>query len=221
MRDTGHGISAEKLNRIFDPFYTTKAIDRGTGLGLSVCLGIIRQHHGEISVKSVPGEGTVFRLLLPLAQTDMESDPTTSMEPARQGSQGPLLETVGELPRLNVLVIDDEEYITSLVQESLRDRFGWRVERVHDGRQAIQRLENVPFDLVITDLRMPGLDGFAIIRWIRDSKPALLPRVLVITGDSGGPSMDQELLDLGVQALRKPFTPHELVAQCQVTLTRS
>ncbi|MDR3671345.1 MAG: ATP-binding protein [Holophaga sp.] len=214
VQDTGHGIPPEKLNRIFDPFYTTKSAERGTGLGLSVCLGIVGQHRGEIAVSSVPGEGTLFTVQLPLAPGAGEADPPpASLEQAL--APEPPVETMDLRPRLDVLVIDDEEYITSLVHELLRNRLGWRVEQVHDGREAIQRLESAPFDLVITDLRMPGLDGFALLGWIRDFRPALLPKVLVITGDSGSLSQDRELRDLGIPALKKPFTSDELVAHCR------
>jgi CheY-like chemotaxis protein len=218
VSDTGQGISPDKINRIFDPFYTTKPVDRGTGLGLSVCLAIVRQHHGEISVKSVPGEGTLFRTLLPLAKANGPQDPSLDFAQALRPERASRLEPTLGLPRMNVLVIDDEEYITSLVQEVLRSRLGWRTERVHDGRQAIQRLDSTQFDLVITDLRMPGMDGFAILGWIKEFRPALLPRVLVITGDSGGATLDQQLLDLGVPAIRKPFTPDDLIDQCLITL---
>ncbi|WP_285570842.1 ATP-binding protein [Geothrix limicola] len=215
ISDTGHGIPADKLSRIFDPFYTTKSEERGTGLGLSVCLGIIRQHRGEISVHSVPGEGSEFRVLLPRAK-GVEALGGSALPPAKRPRVlSPVPTSLPPERRLTVLVIDDEEYITNLVQELLRSRLGWRVERVHDGRQAIQRLEHTPFDLVITDLRMPGLDGFAVLAWIRDFRAALLPKVVVITGDSGSQSLDQELLDIGVPALRKPFTPDELIAQCR------
>lgn len=213
VSDTGHGISQDKLNRIFDPFYTTKTAERGTGLGLSVCLGIIRQHRGEISVNSIPGEPTVFRVLLPVDLDSGQGLPSLPRLPSRSREGALTLQSA--TPRLDVLVIDDEEYITSLVQELLRSSMGWRVERAHEGRQGIQRLESASFDLVITDLRMPGLDGFAILSWIRDFKPDLLPKVLVITGDSGSQSLDQELIGLGVPSLRKPFTPEELVASCR------
>jgi len=219
--DTGSGISPDKLNRIFDPFYTTKSVDRGTGLGLSVCLGIVRQHHGEISVQSVPGEGTQFRVLLPLAHAEEGGAEDRLLLPAQAQGLDPLRLPMPGLPCMRVLVIDDEEYITSLVQELLRIRLGWKVERVHDGQRAIQHLERTRFDLVITDLRMPGVDGFAILGWIKDFQPALLSRVLVITGDSGGATLDQQLIDLGVPALRKPFTPEELIAQCRTTLMAS
>jgi len=213
VADTGHGIPPEKLGRIFDPFYSTKSAERGTGLGLSVCLGIVGQHRGEISVNSVPGEGTVFKVLLPLArggEAEAAAPPVLAREPALAvAARFPELP-----PQLEVLVIDDEKYITSLIHELLRSRLGWRVEQVHDGREAIQRLERGRFDLVITDLRMPGLDGFAILGWIRDFRPELLAKVLVVTGDSGGLSQDRELRSLGIPALKKPFNSEDLVAQC-------
>ena len=204
VKDTGHGIPPDRINRIFDPFFTTKTPERGTGLGLSVCLSIIQQHRGEITVNSVQGEGTEFLITLPLAPERARHDqgPAPLLPPRPQGR------------RLDVLVIDDEEYITSLVQELLRSLMGWRVECARDGREAIQRMEEGHFDLVITDLRMPGLDGFAVLNWIRDYRPALFPNVLVITGDTGGPAMDRDLKALNVPALRKPFTPQELVDQC-------
>jgi len=221
VRDTGHGIPPDKLTRIFDPFYTTKSAERGTGLGLSVCLGIIRQHKGEISVTSVPGEGTAFQIQLPLAQATSPALATPEVEVGTVPvvAAGPMLSAQLPAPRrLDVLVIDDEEYITSLVQELLRSTFGWKVERAHNGRLGIQRLEQAAFDLIITDLRMPGLDGFALLGWIRDYRPALLPRVLVITGDSGSQSLEEELLHFAVPALRKPFTPEELLQRCQSLL---
>ena len=218
VKDTGYGISPDKLNRIFDPFYTTKSADRGTGLGLSVCLGILRQHGGEISVKSVPGEGSLFRVLLPLAQPEAlaEEPAVSSGSPACPPTD--LVSGHEQGPRREVLVIDDEEYITNLVQELLRTHLGWRIEAVHDGQQAIQRLEQGSFDLVITDLRMPGLDGFAVLNWIQDFRPALMNSVLVITGDSGSQSMDEELLRFSVPTLQKPFTPLALVDACRKVL---
>lgn len=163
------------------------------------------------------GEGSVFRVLLPLASADSASAPaidgTDSLGIER--AAGPLREQV---QLLDVLVIDDEELVTNLVQELLRTRLAWQVEPVHDGHQGIQRLEQGPFDLVITDLHMPGLDGFAVLGWIREFRPALLPKVLVITGDSGSQSMDLELLSMGIPVLPKPFTPDELIEACQKVL---
>jgi two-component system NtrC family sensor kinase len=221
VRDTGHGIPPEKLRRIFDPFFTTKSVDRGTGLGLSVCLGIVQQHQGEITVTSLPGEGTNFEVTLPLAPVqDAHSSGVQITQPLRPLPTSTQHQEVATAT-LEVLVIDDEDYVTNVVHELLRGRLGWRVERVHDGRLAIERMERTCFDLVITDLRMPGLDGFALLGWIRDHQPALLAKVLVMTGDGGSRAMEQELLGLGVPVLRKPFTPDELVSQCQGLLAVS
>ncbi len=214
VRDTGHGIPADKLRRIFDPFFTTKPVDRGTGLGLSVCLGIVQQHQGEITVSSTLGVGTVFELSLPLVQGLAEPRPhLEALRPRTLPEPTPSHQNL--VDGMDVLVIDDEDYITHLVHEMLGGRLGWRVERIHEGREAIARLEQASFDLVITDLRMPGLDGFAILGWIRDFRPALLSKVLVITGDGGSKTMEDELVGMGVPVLRKPFTPDELVTHCR------
>ena len=215
VEDTGHGIAPDRLNRIFDPFFTTKAAERGTGLGLSVCLGIIRQHGGEITVGSNPGQGTVFRVVLPLLPAT-QPEPAVAERPSSHEErmwQSHPKEIASHAIR-NVLVVDDEEYITNLVQELLRHRLGWRVESLHDVRQAIKRLEQQEFDLLITDLRMPNLDGFTLISWVRDSCPSMKNKVLVITGDSGSHSSDHELQSLGVPTLMKPFTPDQLVSHC-------
>jgi signal transduction histidine kinase len=210
VKDTGHGIPPDMISRIFDPFYSTKAPEKGTGLGLSVCLGIIRQHGGEISVNSVPGEGTEFVVQLPRAPKHAK----VLGAPTRPWPEAPLPVPGAQSRRLEVLIVDDEDYITSLVQELLRSLMGWQVERAHDGQEAIQRMESTPFDLVITDLRMPGVDGYALLNWIRAYRPEMYPKVLVITGDTGSQAMEQELQSLGVPALRKPFTPQALLDQC-------
>jgi len=214
VEDTGHGIAPDKLNRVFDPFFTTKSAERGTGLGLSVCLGIVGQHQGEMSVTSAPGEGTRFRILLPLKPAGL---PAAGPAPARSRPPDPGAGAAGPepVPGQRVLVIDDEEYITMLVDELLRGRLGWRIEQVHGGREAVQRLEAGAYDLVITDLRMPGLDGFAVLGWIREFRPELLARVLVLTGDAGTLAQDAELGGLGLPVLSKPFNPEDLLAWCR------
>jgi two-component system NtrC family sensor kinase len=204
VSDSGHGIPNEIVNRVFDPFFTTKAADRGTGLGLSVCLGIIKQHRGEIQVESRKGHGSTFRVLLPITQLTVIEAPQfqDSLQPPR-GDR-----------RREILVVDDESYITSLVQECLRGQLGWRVDRVHAAREALYRLESSEYDLVITDLRMPDLDGFSILQWMRDFRPSLLSHTLVLTGDAGGKDLESTLEAFGTPVLRKPFSPESLVRSC-------
>ena len=217
VSDTGHGIKPEHLSRIFDPFFTTKAPDRGTGLGLSVCLGIVRQHHGEILVRSMPGQGSVFQVLLPLAPAGAKpaSTPLVATPQTASASSAALPATQR---RWEIMVVDDEEFITGLVQETLRSRMDCRVERVHQGRHAIARLAKSRFDLVISDVRMPEIDGFALLQWIRDTQPSLAERVLFITGGMGSADLEREASTLGVPVLEKPLTPDALVEHCRQLL---
>lgn len=214
VTDTGEGIPPDVITRIFDPFYTTKALDKGTGLGLSVCLGIVKHHKGSIRVDSMPKKGTTFLVNLPLAsaQTTRVPEhapvvPATETRRARSGRP------------LNVLVVDDEESITALVHDSLSTSAGWRVIRAHSGQEALQNLQEEGVDLLITDLRMPSLDGFGILKWVHRERPALYFRTLVITGDAGGPVMDDELADLNLPLLCKPFSPSELQRVCDSLCT--
>jgi two-component system NtrC family sensor kinase len=209
IQDRGTGIPPDQLTRIFDPFFTTKAQDRGTGLGLSVCLGIVKQHHGEIQVESTLGVGSTFLVSLPLNQDLLPEDGEVV---PRRGDGALDVRALGK--RLEVLVIDDEEFITGMVQETLRSQLGWRVTRAHGGREALERLEKGNIDLVITDLRMPGVDGFQLLDWIRKLQPDLFRRTLVITGDAGTKQQNQDLQDLGIPVLGKPFSALDLLDSC-------
>ena len=217
VSDTGHGIKSEHLSRIFDPFFTTKAPDRGTGLGLSVCLGIVRQHHGELLVRSVPGQGSEFQVLLPQAPVGVQQAPPAMMAVPTTTTASSVT-SLGVQERWEIMVVDDEEFITGLVQETLRRRMNCRVERVHHGRHAINRLAQSRFDLVISDVRMPEIDGFALLQWIRDTQPSLAHRTLFITGDMGSADLETEAFTLGVPVLEKPFTADALVEHCQQLL---
>jgi|GEM_PF-341537 len=207
VTDSGHGISPEHLSRIFDPFFTTKPTDRGTGLGLSVCHSIIQQHCGEITVQTEVNKGTTFTVTLPNSNEeklgDLDSDPMlVSASPPSNHE---------EINRAKVLIVDDDPYMTSLLQEALRIKVKCRVEVATDGHEAIKFLKESLFDLVISDVRMPGLDGFGLYDWINENLPSLRNRFLFITGDAGSADLDQKLSSLGVPVLRKPFNLAEFI----------
>jgi CheY-like chemotaxis protein len=219
MADTGHGIRAEHLNRVFDPFFTTKGPKRGTGLGLSVCLSIIRQHGGDIGVDSAVGAGTSFRITLPASDLPVAAVPDLGIIQLDASQLAGHQEVDGT--RLQALVVDDESYITGLVQEALRVRMGLMVQRVSSSRDAVEHLAAGRYDLVISDIRMPEYDGFELYSWISKYCPELQERFLFITGDAGSAEMDARLEKVGAPVLRKPFSIEELLAHCQRILEPS
>jgi two-component system NtrC family sensor kinase len=210
LADSGHGIRQEHLNRVFDPFFTTKGPDRGTGLGLSVCYSIVRQHGGNIQFESVAGLGTRFRITLPASEL-----PIRALEAEIIPLNGQQFHAVQMDRRLRALVVDDESYITGLVQEALRLRMGLIVQRVSTSRDALGHLSDGHYDLVISDIRMPGFDGFELYAWICSHCPELREKFLFITGDAGGAELDARLEALGTPVLQKPFSIEDLLMHCR------
>jgi two-component system NtrC family sensor kinase len=217
LTDSGHGIRQENLTRIFDPFFTTKGPKRGTGLGLSVCFSIVRQHGGDIQVESTEGAGTTFRITLPASEL-----PVAPPEPGViRIEDWQLNPACLDGPRLRALVVDDESYITGLVQEALRVRMGLDVQRVSTSRDALDLLAGGAFDLVISDIRMPGFDGLELYAWICKHCPDLRDKFLFITGDAGSAELDGRLEAMRTPVLRKPFSIEELLVHCRRILEKT
>jgi PAS domain S-box-containing protein len=198
VSDTGTGIAPENLEKIFDPFFTTKAIGEGTGLGLSTVLGIVRSHGGFVRVQSTIGQGTCFRVYLPITETPEVAVATDAAIPPPQGR--------GEL----VLVVDDEADVRHMTRRMLETN-GYRVVEAQDGFEGMVMLENLrqPVQIVLTDLLMPRMDGLAFIRTVR-RKNTRLP--ILIAG--GLPPTSDALGELGLSAqsfLAKPFTSAALL----------
>ncbi len=195
ISDTGCGIPAELLSKIFDPFFTTKEVNKGTGLGLSVVLGLVRQHGGEISVESTPGKGSVFHVLLPLAD---------SVPRAAGPAAGPSKGGAGR-----ILAVDDEEQVAHMLEYMLR-YLGYSATVMTDSRKALELFSADPdaFDLVISDLTMPYLTGEALVRKLREIR-ASIP-VILTTGFSGRIN-EESCKSLNIQGLfMKPFVLTEL-----------
>ncbi len=212
--DQGHGIPAELRSRVFDPFFTTKAPKEGTGLGLSICQGIVKQHQGEIVLERSTTQGTVFRLSLPLHLGKPAPGPAF---PFLLPSRNPVAGT-SKAARIRALVVDDEEYITCVVQEALLEAMNAEVTQVASAERAIEQLQRESFDLLISDLRMPGLGGFGLHAWVRAHQPKLIERMVFITGDAGSNELNDQLETLGVAVLRKPFRLRELTEVCEKLL---
>ena len=209
VQDSGSGIPEENLSRIFDPFFTTKGVQQGTGLGLSVCFSIVQQHGGTIEVENTGPEGTTFALWLPLAA---EAPPAASEAPA-----GALMLPVDG--QSLVLVVDDEPFITSLVHEALRAQLRCRVVRAGSAEEALEFLACMTFQLVISDVRLPGRNGLSLFEECRQRWPEMAGRFFFITGDPGSRELHASLERTGCPVLRKPFGIDALVTQTAALLT--
>jgi PAS domain S-box-containing protein len=197
VRDTGPGITKELQTRIFEPFFTTKPPGVGTGLGLSLCQGIVETHGGRIRVVAKEGPGAVFRVELPVA---------TAVE--RPGIQ-PSVVVAATIRGKRVLVVDDEPGIAGVLAEVLQ-LDGHTVAMVAHGGAALERLREQTYDLILSDIRMPELDGPGLYWEIERSYPTLLSRIVFLTGDTLSPGTREFLEQTGVPCLSKPFSLMEV-----------
>ena len=169
MRDTGEGIDPKIMDRIFEPYYTSKEIGKGTGMGLSVVHGIVKRHGGGIRVESEPGKGTVFVVYFP-ALEEMAEEKKEPVEEIKGGSE-------------SILFVDDEASIVYLNRQRL-ERLGYRVKSTTKPLEALEwfRAEPDRFDLIITDMTMPKMTGDRLTREILKIRPEI--PVIICTGYS-------------------------------------
>ena len=204
IADTGPGIAPGNLNRIFDPFYTTKEVGQGTGLGLSICYGIIQEHRGRIWAESREGEGTTFHVQIPVQE---EGVPAREPLPVPAGAvEEPLAETAGPA---KILLVDDEASILDILCDVLR-LDGHQIETALNGRLALRKLQQQPFDVVISDLRMPGMSGQELFEQMKETNAALSGRIIFTTGDTASQDTQGFLQRSGSPCLQKPFDLNEV-----------
>jgi len=196
VADTGPGIPLDIQEKIFDPFFTTKPEGTGTGLGLSICYGIVHDHGGRISVHSVPGHGAMFAVdLMRDARTRHRITPAPMpVPPAARVADG----------KLSVLLVDDEEGLRRAVLTFLK-RKGMHAIAVEDGGDALRVLRRERFDVIVSDVRMPGMSGGEFLERLRREHPAMLNRLIFTTGDTFAADTSALLRDAGVPSLVKPY----------------
>lgn len=204
VADNGPGIRPEVMRRMFEPFFTTKGPGVGTGLGMSVCRSIVLAHDGTITAGAAPEGGALIRIELPIL--------TAGAAEERRAEPAP---TAGA----TILVIDDEPQIAAVLERMLK-RMGHSVETAQDGAAALVRLAERPFDVVISDIRMPGLDGPTLYRRIRAEHPRLARRTVFITGDTLSGPAAAFLAESGVPCVEKPFRPPQIRAAIEQLLGR-
>jgi CheY-like chemotaxis protein len=194
VSDTGCGIPPENLARIFDPFFTTKAPGVGTGLGLSIVHGIVAAMQGEISVESTVGQGSTFRVVLPVAPPEPGDEPREGAGAARAPS----------CPRARILVVDDEPLVGTVLERTLGDEH--TLVTCGGAREALDRLaRGETFDLIFSDLLMPGLTGMDLHAALVRDHPALARRVIFLTGGACTEAAREFLAQPGMECVEKPF----------------
>ena len=201
FEDDGPGIPEERLGKIFDPFFTTKEVGKGTGLGLSLSYGIVREHGGSISAggRADGRPGSTFRVELPVWEEEQRQEKARSLPVA--------VATSGK----RILVVDDEETVLELLSDLLSSR-GHVVEVAGDGRVALDTIREStdPFDLIISDLRMPKMDGRALYEAVSEIAPDLARRMIFATGDTVIDDLRDFFEEKGNAFISKPFALDEL-----------
>lgn len=205
ITDTGSGISAKNLDKIFTPFFTTKDVGKGTGLGLSISYNIIQNFGGQLLVQSEEGVGTTFTVQLPVAESPRTSTHSVSLEKERT------------LVRGRILIIDDEVEIRNIISECLNH---CEVIEADSGLSAQQRLQtDRNFDAIICDIMMPKMSGMDLYVWILKEAPELASKFVFITGGAFTDSVRNFLLSIGDRKLEKPFTRDTLLKSVEKTMS--
>ncbi|MBN2201582.1 response regulator [bacterium] len=200
VTDTGMGMDAETVQRIFEPFFSTKGPGKGTGLGLSVVYGIVQQHGGWINVYSEPGQGTTFKVYLP-GHSEREEIRRTEKETSATAVQG-----MDE----RILLVEDEKNVREFVSKALR-QCGYRLGVADCAEQAMElfRAESGRFDMVFSDVVLPGMNGIDLVETLRKEKPDL--RILLSSGYTDHKSQWPRIQEQGWRFLQKPYTLTELL----------
>ncbi|MCL4475660.1 MAG: MEKHLA domain-containing protein [Nitrospirae bacterium] len=205
ITDSGIGMDEETRKRIFEPFFTTKEMGRGTGLGLAMVYGIVKQHDGYINVYSEPGKGTTFKIYLPLIKS--EAGEAVSAAPAVYTGGG--TETV--------LVAEDDQAVRKLTRDVL-ERFGYKVIAAEDGEDAIKKFMNNKEDiqLLLLDVIMPKKNGKEVYEEIKKINPRI--KVLFLSGYTANLIHKKGILDEGLDFILKPVSPKELLRKVRRVL---
>jgi PAS domain S-box-containing protein len=206
VADTGPGIPQEIADRIFEPFFTTKPVGQGTGLGLSLCRGIVEDHGGTIQALTGTGSGALFRIELPMSEPRGASGPVVAVEPPT-------------VRNAQILVADDEIEVAQVLAELLALE-GHTVDVVANGVEALDRMALTDYDLVLSDMRMPELDGPALYGEVARRRPGMERRFVFLTGDTLGPDTAAFLERAGVPSLGKPFVLAEVRRVVRSALAR-
>jgi PAS domain S-box-containing protein len=197
VADNGPGIPRDIIGRIFDPFFTTKPLGKGTGLGLTISNTIVQEHRGRILAENQPAGGAKFTVDLPIVQCVVT--PTADRLPPK------IKQPAAGAAKRTVLVVDDEPNIVDLLKMVLTQD-GYEVATATNGQEALERIAARSYDLILSDMRMPGMDGREFFETVKKRNPALAHRIVFVTGDTVSPDTQAFFNDTGNRWLSKPFS---------------
>jgi PAS domain S-box-containing protein len=206
ISDNGPGIPRNMLHRIFEPFFTTRGVGEGSGVGLSVSHGIIHAHGGTITVDVPACGGTLFEIRLPResAEGSVVQHPVIHVKPDGR----------------HILIIDDVVDIGQMLGEILTEA-GYQIDVAEDGQAALKKLDERCFDLIVSDLSMPQLDGPGLYKALQERNPRLLERLIFVTGDTLSDSIRDFLAQVNRPVIEKPFVPEEIRRVIELTLAQA
>jgi two-component system NtrC family sensor kinase len=207
VSDDGPGVPPEVRSKIFDPFFTTKDIGKGTGLGLTVAYAIVQEHGGRIRLESPEGRGASFAVELPVSTIEASSAPAPR----------PSLPSMEAVQGASVLLVEDERLLAAAVADALSEA-GLKVEHAGDGEEALARVRQRDYDVVICDLKLPRVSGMMLYRAIAAATPELARRVIFVTGDAAATDAERFLAESGCRWLVKPFRIGDLLRAVRETL---
>jgi CheY-like chemotaxis protein len=195
FQDDGPGISKENLSHLFEPFFTTKDVGEGTGLGLSLSRSIILEHNGIMRVESEFGHGATFIIELPIIEEPPAEDVINKI------NQGQL----ALIKSGRIMVVDDELPVRTLLEKVLAP-MGYSIETINDADTVLNRLKaGEKYDVILLDIRMPGMSGTELYTHILEKAPELKGRIIIITGDVMGLDIKEFLTKHNLPSLSKPF----------------
>ena len=198
FKDDGPGISKENLDRIFNPFFTTREVGKGAGLGLNVSHGIVHQHGGKIYAKSRLGKGATFFVELPVVTKaeQLKFAELSAGEPER-------------VSKASILVVDDDTIVQQFLTEILRDE-GHEVEIIDNGNDALEKLESETYDVILLDIKLPGMSGIELYQHLHKKAKSLARRVIFITGDTMSTDTMSFIHRAKPTYITKPFDAEQL-----------